>query len=102
MKAIPEKKVLLEQAAKAAGYDFGDDNPLEHEGESIKLADALRMMVDITEERVTVMVTKPSGAIMTMGAQFRPGRDRPQTIRYIIVRLAAKVGAEMGSTHGVG
>lgn len=91
---------ILELAAKAAGYDLvrmcdpvesGDDgseffhldghywNPITDDGDALRLAVKLRMLVDLDDQSVN-------------GLYFEAGEDRGAAARLTIVQAAAEIG----------
>ena len=93
---------LLELAAKAAGYEYakhggyivvdgipGNWNPLESDGDALRLAVKLGMLVDVTAFSVTAIVNG------TISAQEKHNGDPYAATRRAIVRAAAAIGEGM-------
>jgi hypothetical protein len=99
---------LLDLAAKAAGYtkskwvdarfyllhekspksDWQEWNPLENDGDALRLAVKLKMLVDVTESHAKAMTA-------VCGCQEKVGADANATTRRAIVRAAALIGRSM-------
>ena len=102
-KANMTDRELLEAAAKAAGYMLGrhsqDDckltfggkewNPLEDDGDALRLAVKLRINIQFSGARYGV-----SGLLYMDICCECPDSDRPVSIRRAIVRAAAEMAAE--------
>ena len=93
---------LLELAAKAAGYwdeEFNcykgaaNWNPLDDDGDALRLAVSLRLIVDINDEEGEAKVRKPW---YPSSEVFEPLFGDPcAATRRAIVRAAAEVGRDM-------
>lgn len=101
---------LLERAARAAGLDVEFDgegppyplgrtpkgnvarwwNPLKSGDDLLELIDRLRMLVDVTDDKVSILVIMP-GHIRTLDTTFREGRSRKDTLHYAVVRAACEM-----------
>lgn len=86
-----EDRELLDLAAKVAGVQPGDErlnwNPLADDGDALRLAVELRLVVDVGCEAVHVFKDGP-------GVTVPLGLDPGKAARRAIVRAAAEIGRE--------
>lgn len=90
---------LLELAAKAAGYERNSAgpigpcewNPLEDDGDALRLAVMLRLTVKITDREIEVFNWE--GCLVSTGMFGKD--DYEATTRYAISRAAAEIGRNM-------
>ena len=104
-KQMKTDRELLELAAKAAGIDWFDEpalqagkglhmksgpfwNPLQDDGDALRLAVALRMDLNINDEECDVF--HADGCVSEVG-----GFDTESVVRRAIVRAAAAIGEAM-------
>ena len=98
---------MLEMAAKAAGYEYakhggyivvdgipGNWNPLTDDGDALRLAVKLGLMIDIQNKvnATSVWTTDESGSADFDAAH---GKDPYAATRRAIVRAAAEIGKAM-------
>lgn len=103
---------LLEFAAKAAGIDFntrsgselrvahGDVfrawNPLDSDGDALRLAVKLNMFVDICDDCVGTSVSPAIWEkVEILDNEYRPDNTKESVTRRAIVRAAAEIGKAM-------
>lgn len=105
----PEDRELLELAAKAAGYTLGNHsqfgwkrtlggcewNPLENDGDALRLAVKLDMCIGIAPHQVAL--DKTSLALVPGGDEvsIKHNGDPYAATRRAIVRAAAAIGKDM-------